>query len=237
MNRPVFALFVFLVVFIGATMLVAGCDRAPGRRLIGAAAVAPDRILDFDVLYGTNCAGCHGPEGGGGAALALANPTYLGVADDVVVRRATAEGIPGTAMPAFARGAGGMLTDKQVDAIVKGMRTRWANPASVAGIDLPPYSDTSRGDPLRGGHVFATYCASCHGDRGQGASASSIVDGSYLALVSEQGLRTTVIAGRPELGAPDWRGNVPGRAMTPLEISDVVAWLFAQRPAFPGQPY
>ena len=34
----------------------------------------------------------------------------------------------------------------------------------------------------------------------------------FLALVSDQGLRTIVIAGRPELGAPDWRGNVPGKA-------------------------
>ena len=72
---------------------------------------------------------------------------------------------------------------------------------------------------------------------GQGARASSIVDGSYLALVSDQGLRTTVIAGRPELGAPDWRGNVPGRTMTSQDISDVVAWLSAQRPPFPGQPH
>jgi hypothetical protein len=63
------------------------------------------------------------------------------------------------------------------------------------------------------------------------------VDGSYLALASDQGLRTTVIAGRPELGAPDWRGNVPGRPMTPQDIADVVAWLSAQRLAFPGKPY
>jgi hypothetical protein len=61
------------------------------------------------------------------------------------------------------------------------------------------------------------------------------VDGSYLALVSDQGLRTTVIAGRPELGAPDWRGNVPGTPMTPQDIADVVAWLSAQRAPFPGR--
>jgi mono/diheme cytochrome c family protein len=140
-------------------------------------------------------------------------------------------------MPAFARSSGGMLAAEQIDAIVKGIRTGWANPGVVAGIALPPYSDSSPGDAQRGSEVFATYCASCHGDRGQGAHASSIVDGSYLALVSDQGLRTTVIAGRPELGAPDWRGNVPGRPMTPQEISDVVAWLSAQRPPFPGKPY
>jgi mono/diheme cytochrome c family protein len=83
--------------------------------------------------------------------------------------------------------------------------------------------------------VFAVSCARCHGDRGQGArEASSIVDGAYLALVSDQGLRTIVITGRPELGAPDWRGNASGTAMSPQEISDVVAWLSAQRPTLAG---
>jgi len=48
--------------------------------------------------------------------------------------------------------------------------------------------------------------------------------------VSDQSLRTTVIAGRPDLGAPDWRGNVPGRSMSAQEVSDVVAWLTAKRP-------
>ena len=43
-------------------------------------------------------------------------------------------------------------------------------------------------------------------------------------------VRTTVIAGRPDLGAPDWRGNVPGRPMSSDEVSDVVAWLAAKRP-------
>lgn len=216
---------------------VLGCDRAPGRPRIDAEIVAPDKILDFAVLYRTNCAGCHGLEGRGGAALALSDPTYLGIADDAVLRSATVDGVPGTAMPAFSRGSGGMLTDDQVNAIVQGIRSRWADPRAVSKVELPPYSTSTSGDARRGGDVFATYCASCHGDRGQGARASSIVDGSYLALVSDQGLRTTVIAGRPELGAPDWRGNVPGRTMTSQDISDVVAWLSAQRPPFPGQPY
>jgi len=70
-----------------------------------------------------------------------------------------------------------------------------------------------------------------------GNKASSIVDTAYLALVSDQELRTIVIAGRPELGAPDWRGDVEGRPMSAEEISDVVAWLSSHRAQFPGQPY
>jgi cytochrome c oxidase cbb3-type subunit 3 len=213
------------------TALLVGCDSAPGRRAIDDENVAPDKILDFSVLYRTNCAGCHGPHGRGGAAIELANPMYLAVADDVVIRRATADGIAGTPMPAFAGRSGGMLTDEQIDAIVNGIRTHWTKPSAVPKMDLPPYSEQSPGDARRGQEAFAIYCASCHGDGGHGArGASSIVDGSYLALVSDQGLRTMVIVGRPDLGAPDWRGNVRGKAMAFRDISDVIAWLSAQRP-------
>jgi hypothetical protein len=46
-----------------------------------------------------------------------------------------------------------------------------------------------------------------------------------------------VIVGRPDLGAPDWRDDVPGKPMRFQEITDVVEWLAAQRRQFPGQPY
>jgi len=130
-----------------------------------------------------------------------------------------------------------MLTDRQIDVLVGGMR-RWAKPEAIEGAAPPPYKTDTPGDAQRGTQVYTTFCASCHGPAGKGGEkASSIVDGSYLALVSDQYLRTIVICGRPDLDAPDWRGNVQGRPMTAQEVSDVVAWLVAQRPQFPGQPY
>jgi mono/diheme cytochrome c family protein len=130
-----------------------------------------------------------------------------------------------------------MLTDKQIDAIVRAIRS-WAKAGALRNVTPPPYSTKVAGDPHLGATVYATYCSGCHGPDGHGGSkASSIVDGSYLALISDQDLRTNVIVGRPEFGAPDWRGDVPGHPMSAQEISDVVAWLAAQRPKLPGQPY
>jgi mono/diheme cytochrome c family protein len=159
---------------------------------------------------------------------------FLQIADEATLRRVTASGVPGTAMPAFAKSAGGTLSDTQIDAIVHGMRSRWAN-AEGAGDEIPPpYATAIAGDPTQGQDVFFTFCSRCHGADGRGGQRSqgggSIVDPSYLALVSDQGLRTTVIAGRPDLAAPDWRNNVPGRPMSSNEISNVVAWLAAKRP-------
>jgi cytochrome c oxidase cbb3-type subunit 3 len=220
-----------------AVALCVACSNASGRPARNSADVAPDQIVNFDVLYGQNCAGCHGVEGSGGAAMSLANPTFLAMADDDVIRRTSANGVPGTPMPAFAQSAGGMLTDKQIDALVRGIRS-WAKPNALRGTTAPAYAAQASGDAQHGANAYRTYCSSCHGADGRGGSkASSIVDGSYLALVSDQQLRTIVIAGRPELGAPDWRGDVEGRPMSPQDISDVVAWLSSQRPKFPGQPY
>jgi mono/diheme cytochrome c family protein len=186
---------------------------------------------EFDNLYQTNCAGCHGADGKGDAARGLADPVFLRIADDATLRGVTASGVSGTAMPAFAKTAGGPLTDSQINTLVSGMRERWASAAGESEVDPPPYSTSTDSNPTKGSDAFATFCSRCHGADGRGGTGgSSVVDASYLSLVSNQSLRTTVIAGRSDLGAPDWRGNVPGRPMSSAEVSDVVAWLAAKRP-------
>jgi cytochrome c oxidase cbb3-type subunit III len=106
------------------------------------------------------------------------------------------------------------------------------------GANPPSYSANSAGNVRQGEVVYGTYCASCHGTQGQGGpKGSAVTNNSFLALVSDQGLRTMVITGRPELGAPDWRGNVPGKPMSDQEITDVVAWMASHRVQIPGQPY
>lgn len=219
-------------------LLLTGCNSSPGRPVPGSEVLAPSDVTDFTTLYSQNCAGCHGAEGKGGAALALGNPLYLAVVDDAAMRKVITSGVRGTSMPAFAQSAGGMLNDKQIDLIVSGIRSRWSGHGVPGGAAVPSYAAREAGDVQRGEVAFKTFCESCHGPGGVGGKkGSAIANDSYLALVSDQGLRTVVIVGRPELGAPDWRGNVPGRPMTDQEITDVVAWLASKRSTNPGQPY
>ena len=221
-----------------AATLFSGCGAPHGQPGKGSEVPAPTDILEFGTLYAENCAACHGPEGKGGAAIALANPVYLAIADDASIRKVIAQGDPGTAMPAFAQSAGGMLTDAQIDLIIKEIRSRWSQRGILDAASAPPYTPKLTGDAQRGEAAYKNFCESCHGPVGRGGGkASAISDDSFLALVSDQSLRTIVIAGRPELGAPDWRGNLPGRPMSDQEITDVVAWLASRRVPNPGQPY
>jgi mono/diheme cytochrome c family protein len=206
--------------------------RLPGKPAPGPEVPRPDSILDSKVLYSQNCAGCHGANGTHGAAPALGDPVYLALVSDDTLRSVASKGRHGTAMSAFAQKEGGMLTDAQVDAIVQGIREQWSNPSALTGVTLPPYAATSPGDAQRGEAAYNTFCASCHGTGGTGgAKAGNIVDPAYLSLITDQGLRTIVITGRPDFNAPDWRGNVPGHPMTDQDIADVVAWLVSHRPA------
>lgn len=221
-----------------AGILLSGCGVPHGLPKRDSEVQAPNDVLNFATLYAENCAACHGPEGRGGAAIALANPVYLAIADDAAIRKVIVNGVKGTAMPAFAQSAGGMLTAAQIDVITREIRSRWSKQGILDAATVPSYAAKSIGDAQRGEVAYKTFCESCHGPGGAGASkGSAITNASFLALVSDQGLRTIVITGRPELGAPDWRENVPGRPMSDEEITDVVAWLASHRVSNPGQPY
>lgn len=219
-------------------IVLSGCSSPPGQPRKSSEILAPNEVTDSRTLYAENCAGCHGSEGRGGAAIALADPVYLAIADDASIRKVVANGVKGTSMPAFAQSAGGMLTNKQIDLLTSEMRTRWSRPELLNGVNPPAYRSNLAGTVRQGEVAYGTYCASCHGTQGQGGpKGSAITNDSFLALISDQGLRTIVITGRRELGAPDWRGNLPGKPMSNQEITDVVAWMVSHRVQSPGQPY
>jgi cytochrome c oxidase cbb3-type subunit III len=204
-----------LVLVISMTVL--GCGQLPGHPKPGPEVPRPDAVLDFATLYVQNCSGCHGAQGMNGPSYPLANPAYQALIDEQVLHQIVANGEPGTHMPPFAISAGGSLTDQQVDSLVSGMRSSWYKPGTFEGANPPPYT---------------TYCASCHGAAGASGKtkAGSITDPAFLSLVSDQVLRTVVIAGRPDIGQPDWRNDLPGHPMSDQEVTDVVGWLSSQRP-------
>jgi len=203
----------------------------------------PSGATSFTLLYGRYCAGCHGADGRLGAARPLNDPLYLTLIPPERLRTIIAHGVPGGMAHAFATSEGGPLSEDQIDGLARDMVARWSRPGEIKDLPLPPYSagDLSPGRPdpegaARGMAVYAAACAGCHGAQGKGGpKGGEVVDAAYLALVSDQALRTAVIAGRPDLGMPDWRGGAAGGPLTPQQISDVVTWLIAQRRQVPGR--
>ena len=223
----------------GIITLACSCEHSPGHP--GNPIARPDEILDFGALYSGNCAACHGANGENGPAIDIANPEYQALVDDATLRKWISGGMPGTEMPAFAQSAGGMLTDAQVNALIAGMRKSWSRPNASGAAALPPYAQSQGGDVHSGEQSYQSRCASCHA-----RSPQQITSTDYLAVVGDQALRSIIIAGRPDIGQPDWSHlGSGGKAASPLseqEIDDIVAYLASLRhPAqaslnSPGQP-
>jgi mono/diheme cytochrome c family protein len=220
---------------ISALALAVGCGaRMPGQPTVADEEIPSEKVLDFDALFRQNCAGCHGEGGRGSAATPLADPVFLAAVDVETLRTIISGGIPGTSMSAFARRNGGALTDEQIGVLATQMPARWGDPAKLQGVVVPPLGSPTApplaGDAGRGAAAYQVFCARCHGADGTGGpNGHSVVDRAYLGLASDFGLRTAIVVGRPDLNMPDWRGDAPGREMTPQEIEDVVAWLASHR--------
>ncbi|HEX4065548.1 MAG TPA: c-type cytochrome [Acidobacteriaceae bacterium] len=209
-------------------LALGGCTQMPGYPKAGPP-IPPDKITDFHTLFSQNCQACHGAGGQNGPAMDLANPEFQALVDDNTLRNIIANGLPGTQMPAWARSAGGMLTDQQINAIIAGMRREWAKPNAFAGATPPPYLQSAAGDANTGKQMYQARCASCHG----GVQRQQIDGSVYLSLVSDQALRSIIIAGRPDIGQPDWQHDNPrgaqGQPLSEKNVNDIVTYLHSLR--------
>jgi cytochrome c oxidase cbb3-type subunit 3 len=100
-----------------------------------------------------------------------------------------------------------------------------ARPAQTANNDTVTAAAIagSKQDPAaveRGGKVFATYCAGCHGPAAKGGPGAPDLVRSLLVLDDEKGILIAPVIrdGRPDKGMPKLN-------LTEQQIADTVAWL------------
>ena len=216
-------------------VFLVGCDwHLPGKPIRPEPEKLDSRAA-FDRMYFVNCLGCHGPDGRDGPARPMNDPVYLSVVPTSSLEDVTRDG-HGTLMPTFKKTLYGGLTDEEITALATGMKRFWGGDEQGKSVSRPPYAQPAQGgDPARGQEAFATFCGSCHAPDGTGKEdgAGSVVNEFYLRLVSDQALRSTVIAGRLDLGCPSYLGPYPGqpkdRSLTDSEITDITAWLISKR--------
>jgi mono/diheme cytochrome c family protein len=174
---------------------MAGCD-LPGRPKPGDRPVPADQVADFDPLYKTHCAGCHGADGRLGPAPPLNDPLFLAIVPDDVLLRVIREGRAVTPdqkspMPAFAVGESGSLspeqarvwaqlkeelhaaptlqtplTSEQVQVLAGGIKKRWGPPTSPAG-SVPPYLMPAGANIEKKGAGARVFARACAGCHGK----------------------------------------------------------------------
>jgi mono/diheme cytochrome c family protein len=213
--------------FFGLLLVLVACE-PPGRPQFEAERA---ETTDFAILFTLNCAGCHGVEGKNGPGRILNDPLYLAVIPRETLKQVVIHGRPGTAMPPWEKSEGGPLTMRQIDALVDGIEKNWAKPAQFSNAQMPPYTADQQGNSDSGRKLFLRNCFMCHGP---GAKIGPVADPTYLSLVSNQMLRTSIIVGRPDLGMPDYRNLKLGKPLANHDIADLVAFLASKRPASTG---
>jgi cytochrome c oxidase cbb3-type subunit 3/ubiquinol-cytochrome c reductase cytochrome c subunit len=229
-------------------VLLAGCDpHLPGKPDPANRPVPAERVVQFDTLYGRNCAGCHGGDGHGGPAPPLNDPLFRALVPAAELEKVLQEGRSGTPMPPFAHAGGGPLTAIQVQVLVheikgipyridggktlvadpKGITPRWGIPPA-APVTAPPYLlPEASGNEAQGAKLFTRACASCHGEQGAGVSLAGqlrnrINEPAFLALVSNQALRRIMITGRHDLNMPSYaESQGRGKDFAPLTSTDL----------------
>src|SRR5262249_7000574 len=77
---------IYGAILLLTVLVFGGCSRLSGKPGPDAEVPRPDQVLDANVLFSQNCAGCHGIEGQHGPALDLSNPVYLALVDDDTLR-------------------------------------------------------------------------------------------------------------------------------------------------------
>jgi mono/diheme cytochrome c family protein len=109
----------------GQSMLVgecASCHAAPAKGKTGTE------------LYVAICAMCHGSDGVGGRAPSIREASYLSSRSDDELHTAIAYGTANPNMPGFLDLMGGPLSSKQVDSLVRVLRS-WDRPAATPSHD------------------------------------------------------------------------------------------------------
>jgi len=175
----------------------------------------PEAVVRGRAHYELYCALCHGVEGEGNLsprANALNNSDFLATASDEFLYMAITQGRPGTKMSPFGAAFFGPLDNEMVQDLIAFIR-HWSDDP-MRELTEPAVS----GDPVAAKEVYATKCALCHGDDGEGNTALSLNNPVFLKSASDAFLEYSISKGRTKTAMIGYEGF-----LTFVEINNLVA--------------
>lgn len=181
---------------------------------------------DGQALFGAFCAGCHGQDGLGRRLPGLvsfpsvANPDFLAIAPEALLKTTIAQGRPGRRMPGWLRDDG--LRPDELSALVAYLR-------SLAPAGGQPDTRPARwitGDATQGKRIFESTCSGCHGKQGKGGEGPALNNKVLLAAATDTYLVETVSRGRRGTAMSGFLEPSPVRpALSRADIESAVAYL------------
>jgi len=185
--------------------------------------------LTGEQLYNRYCSNCHdrGTYGRFDKAYnkfmpAIRGASLIAVADSVFLAANIRSGRPGTMMPGWGIGAGG-LSETEIGRIISFLKSAPLSRIKPA-TELPLSLDLSHGDALRGGRVFARLCVGCHGPGGIGNYAPALANTVFLSTADPAFIYRTISYGRIDAAMPAFRQPGPG-GLSDAQIVDLVAYV------------
>jgi len=172
-------------------------------------------------LFGDNCAVCHGTDAKGGKGFPdLTTSSWLWGGDPATIAETIRVGInsehpQSRVAQMLAFGRDGMLPRAEIDKVVAYVQSLSGQPGVAAAT------------AEAGKAVFATACASCHGDDGKGKTelgAPDLTDKSWIYGGDAQSILATIWDGR-QGHMPSWEGRLSevDRKILALYLADLRA--------------
>ncbi|MFQ5554302.1 MAG: c-type cytochrome [Acidimicrobiia bacterium] len=155
-NRWMASGLVLLALFVAVFPIYRSYE--PGRREDTRVKQQASLALQGAEIYDVNCASCHGVEGRGGIAPALATTQFLDAVDQDQIVQLISLGVPGSEMVAYSLDNGGPLTAEQVRAIAVFLRSLEEEAA-----DNPSWRYPLAAEGLTAREIYLLGCSRCHG--------------------------------------------------------------------------
>lgn len=148
-------------------------DKAVTAAAIAGAKVDPKAYERGTALYGSFCAGCHGPTGHGGAGAPDLVRSLVVLDDEkgILIAPVLRDGRPDAGMPKLG------LTEAQISDLVD-----WLHVQTYAADHRSTYAyqDVLTGDPKKGEAYFKVTCSGCHSPTGDLKGIGARYDGFAL---------------------------------------------------------
>jgi cytochrome c oxidase cbb3-type subunit 3 len=173
-----------------------------------------------ELIYGQQCASCHGKTGKGEgvkAGTALNNQHFLSTVSDKDLKNYIRYGRTGTQMTGYQ-----FISKKDMNNLVAYIRN-WQT--DHINLSVPT---NIKGNVKNGIRLYNTYCLACHGKNAAGMEkmGPSLSNAEYLKYTSDKQIWVTTAYGRENTNmGPSLKGLEGVRQLKETEITDIVSYI------------